>query len=150
MSRQLEGVAQSNLFEFYARIQGQVPEVQWAFHVPNGGHRHIAVAMQLKAQGVKSGVPDILIPVPSARRMDDATRHVFDTQTQQLNATTLPYFGLAIELKVGKNKQSEEQVRWQARFQQSGWRAVVCYGWEAAARETLLYFGKTPEDFFLW
>lgn len=150
MSRQLEGIAQANLFTFYAHACGQIPEVQWAFHVPNGGHRHIAVAMQLKAQGVKSGVPDILIPVPSARTMDEATWKVYATQTKALHAQQVPYVGLAIELKVGKNKQSAEQVRWQARFQQSGWRAVVCYGWEAAAKETVLYFGHDPHQFYLF
>jgi hypothetical protein len=151
MARQLEGIAQTNLFEFYARIQGQLPEVQWAFHVPNGGHRHISVAMQLKSQGVKAGVPDILFPVPSYRAMDHVTYEIY-TRNANLppNMPLLPYVGLAIELKIGKNKQSDEQVRWQARFQQSGWRAVVCYGWEAAAKETILYFGKSPADFYLF
>lgn len=148
MSRQLEGIAQTNLFRFYNHIQGQVPEVQWAFHVPNGGHRHISVAAQLKAQGVKPGVPDILIPVPSVVLMDSKTAALY-VQANKITAP-LSYLGLAIELKVGKNKQSEEQKRWQARFQQSGWRAVVCYGWEAAAQETLSYFGKDPSQFYLF
>lgn len=151
MARQLEGIAQTNLFEFYARISGQLPEVQWAFHVPNGGHRHISVAMQLKAQGVKAGVPDILLPVPSQRAMDSVTYDIY-TRNAGLPANTppLPYIGLAIELKIGKNKQSDDQVRWQARFQQSGWRCVVCYGWESAAKETILYFGRSPADFYLF
>ena len=33
------------------------------FHVPNGGHRHKLVAMKLKAQGVKAGVPDLVLPM---------------------------------------------------------------------------------------
>jgi hypothetical protein len=148
MSRQLEGVAQTNLFRFYAHIAGAVPEVQWAFHVPNGGHRHISVAAQLKAQGVKAGVPDILIPVPSMVSMDQKTAALY----MQANRLPAPahYAGLAIELKVGTNRASEEQKRWQARFQQSGWRAVVCYGWEAAATETLMYFDQDLSKFVLW
>jgi hypothetical protein len=31
------------------------------FAVPNGGHRHIVVASKLKAEGVRSGVPDIAL-----------------------------------------------------------------------------------------
>ena len=33
-------------------------------HVPNGGHRRKIVAASLKRQGVKSGVPDVLIFAP--------------------------------------------------------------------------------------
>ena len=148
MGRQLEGVAQTNLFQFYAHVAGQVPEVEWAFHVPNGGHRHIKVAMDLKAQGVKAGVPDILIPVPSGVPMDEKTSALYVAA----HGGTAParYVGLAIELKVGKNTTSEEQRRWQSRFQQTGWRAVVCYGWEAAAKETIAYFGKDAKNFYLF
>lgn len=33
------------------------------YHVPNGGHRHKAVAAKLKGQGVKAGVPDLVLPM---------------------------------------------------------------------------------------
>ena len=51
------------------QIQGAVAEfldralpsdAAW-FHPPNGGHRHPVVAAKLKAQGVKPGVPDVVI-----------------------------------------------------------------------------------------
>lgn len=32
------------------------------FAIPNGGHRHIAVADKLKAEGVVTGIPDLYIP----------------------------------------------------------------------------------------
>lgn len=34
----------------------------WIYAVPNGGNRHIAVAAKLKAEGVRSGVPDLVLP----------------------------------------------------------------------------------------
>ena len=34
------------------------------FAIPMGGHRHIAVAAKLKAEGVKAGVPDIFFALP--------------------------------------------------------------------------------------
>lgn len=36
------------------------------YHVPNGGHRHKLVAVKLKEQGVKAGVPDLVLPMPVA------------------------------------------------------------------------------------
>ena len=32
------------------------------FAIPNGGHRHPAVAAKLKAEGATPGVPDLFIP----------------------------------------------------------------------------------------
>ena len=32
------------------------------FAIPNGGHRHPAVAAKLKATGTSSGVPDLFVP----------------------------------------------------------------------------------------
>lgn len=51
--------------------QEQMLLVQWfrrtyagvrIFAIPNGGHRHPAVAAKLKATGTSSGVPDLFIP----------------------------------------------------------------------------------------
>lgn len=36
------------------------------YHIPNGGKRNMYEAVKLKRMGVKAGVPDICIPVPSA------------------------------------------------------------------------------------
>ena len=37
------------------------------FAIPNGGLRHIRVAVNLKAEGVKRGTPDICIMLPHGR-----------------------------------------------------------------------------------
>jgi hypothetical protein len=37
------------------------------FAVPNGGHRHIATARKLKAEGVRPGVPDLVFCLPGGR-----------------------------------------------------------------------------------
>lgn len=50
--------------------QEQMMFVQWfrrtyshrIFAIPNGGHRHPAVAAKLKATGTVSGVPDLFVP----------------------------------------------------------------------------------------
>lgn len=39
------------------------PELNLIYAIPNGGHRHPAVAAKLKAEGVLAGVPDLHLPV---------------------------------------------------------------------------------------
>lgn len=49
----------------YLRIAGR-PDLHW-FAVPNGGHRHIAEANRLKAEGVRSGTPDLCFMLPDGK-----------------------------------------------------------------------------------
>lgn len=60
------------------------------FAVPNGGSRNKAEAARLKAEGVLSGVADLILLKPNRK-----------------------YGALLIELKYGKNKQSPTQIAWQ-------------------------------------
>jgi hypothetical protein len=56
-----EGLEQAALM---AELHARMPEVaDLIFHVPNGGHRVKAVAAKLKAQGVKAGMPDLVLPM---------------------------------------------------------------------------------------
>src|SRR3990167_7125439 len=41
-----------------------VPDVRLLFAIPNGGLRNIRVAMNLKAEGVRAGIPDYFLAVP--------------------------------------------------------------------------------------
>ena len=53
---------QEALFSWAAYRTGLMPELQYMYHVPNGGKRDKATAAVLKRQGVKAGVPDIMLP----------------------------------------------------------------------------------------
>lgn len=64
------------------------------FAVPNGGLRNKAVAGKLKAEGVKPGVPDILIFYQSRL--------------------------ICIELKAGKGTLSDDQIVMQRRLMEAG------------------------------
>ena len=56
-----EGQEQAALM---AEIRLKHPDVfELIYHVPNGGHRVKAVAAKLKAQGVKAGIPDLVLPM---------------------------------------------------------------------------------------
>jgi hypothetical protein len=42
------------------------PDLIW-FAIPSGGHRHIAVAKMLKAEGAKRGIPDLAFLLPKGK-----------------------------------------------------------------------------------
>jgi hypothetical protein len=82
--------------------------VVW-FHPANGGMRNKIVAAKLKGQGVKAGVPDIIIlsPPPANPKAK----------------------GVAIELKRLKGGSlSPEQRRWLVDMDDLGWVAQRCNG----------------------
>lgn len=105
-----EGGNQEALFEWAACQMGRMPELEYLHHVPNGGRRDKATAMALKRQGVKAGVPDIVLPAARAG-----------------------YHGLYIELKAGRNTTTASQERWLGYLRRQGYYTAVCYGWQAAA-----------------
>ena len=105
-----EGQEQAALFVWKEYNEAMIPELALLHHIPNGGKRDIITASRLKAEGVKSGVPDISLPV--ARN---------------------GYHGLYIELKVGSNTPSDNQKKWIGMLRNQGHRVEVCYGWVEAA-----------------
>ena len=55
------------LFQWAELNEGAMPELALLFAVPNGGYRPMTTAAQLKAEGVKAGVPDVCLPVARGR-----------------------------------------------------------------------------------
>ena len=70
-------------------IRRQWPELALLHHIPNGGTRDPIEAKHLKQQGVKSGVPDLFLPVPRGK-----------------------YHGLYIEMKTEHGHTSDSQEWW--------------------------------------
>lgn len=89
--------------------------------IPNGGKRSAITGAILKAEGVKAGVPDILVFTPFADPgQDESDRDLNEVRGQWCH-------GLAIELKNGKKgRTSEHQQTWLVRLELAGWKAVVC------------------------
>lgn len=102
----------------WAQLQSAArPELKLLYAIPNGGQRHKAVAAKLKMEGVKSGVPDIHLPIPRGG-----------------------HHGLYIELKRRKNgRLSPSQRMWIGALLQAGHKVEVCYGWEQARDVILAY-----------
>lgn len=87
------------------------------FSIPNGGDRHPAVAGKLKAEGVRPGVPDTMLPVANPQ-----------------------YHGLFIEMKRRKkSKTSQAQVDEIEALKAEGYCVIVAKGWEEAVEYLKLY-----------
>lgn len=80
------------------------------FAIPNGGERNVIVASRLKAEGVRSGVPDLFL----------ACSH---------NG----YNGLFIEMKKTKGgRVSDNQKSFIELLKERGYAITVCHGWAEA------------------
>jgi len=94
------------------------------YHVPNGGHRHKLVAIKLKEQGVKAGVPDLVLPMARGG-----------------------YFGLYIEFKAMPPFDAPVSASQDAYIQaltEQGYLAIVCRGHIDALEAIRAYLLQPP------
>ena len=99
---------------------GRYPDLALLHHVPNGGKRSVTEAARFKRMGVKSGVPDLVLPVPRGG-----------------------YAGAYFELKVPGNKTTVNQDWWLGKLRQQGYYTAVCYGNKQAIEEIVRYLEKS-------
>jgi hypothetical protein len=94
------------------------------YHVPNGGHRVKAVAGKLKAQGVKAGIPDLVLTMARGG-----------------------FFGLYIEFKATPpndaaiSPSQHERIR---KLNEQGYLAVVCRGHFDTIEQIRAYLRLAP------
>lgn len=110
---------QMALFQMAAIYEHDYPELMWMFAVPNGGLRNKAVAGKLKAEGVKSGVPDIWLPVARDN-----------------------FHGLVIELKVEDGRLSDNQKKWIQFLNEHGYLALEIHGADLAFEILTAYLAE--------
>lgn len=92
------------------------PRLQFLFHIPNENSAGIKWGIRNRELGVKSGVPDLFLPIPAGQ-----------------------YHGLFIEMKTKHGKASSNQEKWLAALNGFGYLAVICHGWEEA-RDCILNY----------
>ena len=109
-----ETTEQITLFNWAENNKHILPCLSLMYHIPNEGKRTNGAV--LKAMGLKSGVPDVCLPVPS---------HNFN--------------GLYLEMKYGQNKPTKDQEAFMAALRQQGYKTAVCYGADEAKAEILDY-----------
>ena len=114
-----EGEEQIAVMQWAKSMEFKYPKLKWLHHIPNGGSRNRLEAINLKRQGVKSGVSDLFLPL---------ARH--------------EYHGLYIEMKYGKNKTTKDQDDFIADVAENGYFVTVCYSADAAIKTLEWYLGK--------
>lgn len=126
-----ESSQQKALFVWAALASEQYPQLKYLFHIPNGGLRDMRTAVNLKAEGVRAGVPDVFLPHCTI-------------------AESLPsegYFGCWIEMKIEKHRNrknggcSDDQLVWHKYLKDAGYHVAVCYSW-TEARDVLMNYIK--------
>ena len=124
LEKQSESAAQACLMTWAQFQANLLPGIDLLHAIPNGGHRHIAVARKMKQEGVRAGVPDLGLPVARGG-----------------------HHGLYSEMKAehkrpvkgGAGGVDPAQEVWIRRLNEEGFLAVVCWGWEEAARTIETY-----------
>jgi hypothetical protein len=111
---------QSAYFDILKLNEQYFPELKYIFAIPNGGKRTIGVAVKMKKEGVKKGVPDIFIPL-----------------TEKNNY--MPSSGLWIETKTEIGKQSPEQKDFMNFLMTQNYKYALCRNTESMVRITELY-----------
>lgn len=97
------------------------------YHVPNGGLRDYKTAKEMKKQGVKSGVSDLVLPIARGG-----------------------YFGLYIEFKASRphnSSLSEDQFEWLRMVADNGYAATYAVGKEEAKEIITNYMSLPPTAF---
>lgn len=107
-----------------------IPELKWLFAIPNGFYATPAQKAKMKAEGLRSGVGDICLPVGG-----------------KCDAMSW-YRGLFIEMKIEAKRRSkngglsDEQKEFGEFVIGQGYQFVICYSWLEARDAILKYLGK--------
>lgn len=109
-----EEIAQINFMNW---VKFHLPHIAMdTHHIANERQCTPQEGQKLKRMGVTKGVADIFVAVPIHGKA-----------------------GLWIELKVGRNKPTQEQMEFLERKLERGYAASCVYGWEAARDRLLSY-----------
>jgi hypothetical protein len=112
-----EHAEQVAIFEWAKLNMVKYPQLENLFAIPNGGQREHRTGTMLKREGVRAGVPDMMLAYPCGN-----------------------YHGLFIELKRRDGgKVSPTQADWINRLNKAGYLAIVAYGAKEAVKVIVDY-----------
>lgn len=110
-----EARIQSEFFRLVPLFFPKLPD-RLLFAVPNGGSRHKVEAANMKKQGVKRGVADVILQIPKKG-----------------------FASLCLEFKTSKGRQSKEQEEYQRQVEMAGSKYVVVRSVEQGINELKKY-----------
>lgn len=110
------------VFDWVRMMANKDERYKLIYAVPNGGSRHAGEAARMKRAGVKAGVSDIAIDVPSSG-----------------------YHGMKIEMKVKGNHVTACQDDYMNLAKKFGYKTVVCWSADEAIDEIKSYFAGSQE-----
>ncbi|NDA60652.1 MAG: VRR-NUC domain-containing protein [Chitinophagia bacterium] len=90
--------------------------------IPNGGKRNVREAARLKAEGVKAGVPDLLLALPNKQ-----------------------HHGLFIEMKSQTGRLTDNQKQYFELLSAQKYKCVVCRSW-IEAKDQILWYLKSASS----
>lgn len=91
--------------------------------VPNGGARNVVTGAIIKAEGAVRGVADL-----------------------ELNIARGGWFGLKIEMKTEKGRQSPHQREWQSEIERQGYMYIVARSFEEFRECVSWYMAQPPTE----
>lgn len=118
-----ETTEQIALFDWARANEAFIPELKLLHHVPNEGKRSNGPV--LKAAGLKTGVPDLCLPVARG-----------------------DFHGLYIEMKFGSGRTTKAQEEFMSMLQTQGYKTAVAYGADQA-REIIRHYLARGKGFDL-
>ena len=108
----------------------EFPGLEFAFAVPNGGQRNKVNASRLKAEGVRAGVPDVIVPISQWGP----------------DGSILWRCGLYIEFKKPAHEKrmkgtvtDKDQIRYRDFLLSQNYSHFVAFSWLQARDETIRY-----------
>ena len=116
-----EHAIQAAFIEWVSRVENlpQYHALRLSFACPNGARVGIGQARKLRAEGLRAGVPDWILPVVMG----------------------FEYIGLAIEFKSRLGRMSDDQMIFRNGLRSAGWRVEVCRSTEHATAVVNDYLG---------
>jgi len=107
---------------YQARLkESEYPDL-WLLHaIPNGGFRPPKVALEMKEEGAKAGVPDLFLPVPRGQ-----------------------YHGFYLEMKAKGGRVRKEQKEWLAKLEAQGYKTDVAWSDNEGLEKLIAYLELGP------
>lgn len=127
----LETIEQQALFVWAGAHANRYTELRDMYAIPNGAYKSRAMAAKFQREGLRSGVPDIVLP--HAR----GGYHALYLEMKRRRMT-----GKRGELLAG-TKPSAEQLDWHERLRAAGNMVATCYGWDEAVKQILWYLSSS-------